>query len=185
MKKIVLFLLFFAVFPCAASAQGAEAGRPSISHGSGKTAYAGNVTGGVSFIGFFLSTSHGVIFDKSNIYVGSSAEYYFLWGRNFINVAADGRCFWPSSGRVQGYVGLEAGVSVRLPGTYFNNASGDNEYNPGDAEFFVRPALGLVVNFAKVSLDIGVKCSFSPYVTMGSNGRLWSPIPSLGVGLWF
>ena len=89
-------------------------------------------------------------------------------------------------GRVQGYIGLEAGVSVLLPGVKFDNSTGHDRNILASAEFFVRPALGMVVNFRKVSLDIGVKCGFSPYVMLYTdNGTFWHPIPAFGVGLWF
>lgn len=56
-----------------------------------------------------------------------------------------------------------------------------------EASFVVTPALGLVVNFNKVSLDIGAKCRFSPQILMGdgNNGYIWAPVPMLGIGLVF
>ena len=164
--------------------------RPSIAHGTGpegdKVKYAGNAAVYVNYIGVAFSTTHGVIFPSCNIYVGGSAEYSYNWGYNYTDFAAEGRWFYPRSGKVQGYIGLEAGVSVQLPGIVFDSASGDNVYNPGRTCFFVRPALGMVVNFRKVSLDIGVKCGFSPHVMLYKNGNYyWHPIPAFGIGLWF
>ena len=197
MKRFVLILSFFIAACFLMSGQTVSAAeisdgdaRPSIAHGTGpegdKVKYAGNAAVYVNYIGVAFSTTHGVIFPSCNIYVGGSAEYSYNWGYNYTNFAAEGRWFYPRSGKVQGYIGLEAGVSVQLPGIVFDSASGDNVYNPGRTCFFVRPALGMVVNFRKVSLDIGVKCGFSPYVMLYTdNGTFWHPIPAFGVGLWF
>ena len=161
--------------------------RPSITRNADKVKYAGNVNAGISFTGAYLNTTHGVIFPKCNIYTGGSAEYSFLRGRNFINAAADGKWFYLRKGRVQGYIGLEAGASFLLPGISFNDANGENEAYPGNIRFFIRPGLGMAVNFNKVSLDIGIKCYFSPYFIMSNRHvkNMWVPIPSLGIGLWF
>lgn len=197
MKRFVLILSFFIAACFLMSGQTVSAAeisdgdaRPSIAHGTGpegdKVKYAGNAAVYVNYIGVAFSTTHGVIFPSCNIYVGGSAEYSYNWGYNYTDFAAEGRWFYPRSGKVQGYIGLEAGVSVQLPGIVFDSASGDNVYNPGRTCFFVRPALGMVVNFRKVSLDIGVKCGFSPHVMLYKNGNYyWHPIPAFGIGLWF
>lgn len=187
MKKQILITALLLAIPALSFAGNDKEVRPSITRNADKVKYAGNVNAGISFIGAYLNTTHGVIFPKCNIYTGGSAEYSFLWGRNFINVAADGKWFYPRKGRVQGYIGLEAGASFQLPGISFNDANGENEAYPSDAQFFIRPGLGMAVNFNKVSLDIGIKCYFSPYFIMSSRHvkNMWAPIPSFGIGLWF
>lgn len=197
MKRFVLILSFFIAACFLMSGQtvsGAEVpdgdARPSIAHDTGtegdKVKYAGNAAVYVNYIGVAFSTTHGVIFPSCNIYVGGSAEYSYNWGYNYTDFAAEGRWFYPRSGKVQGYIGIEAGVSVLLPGVKFDNSTGHDRNILASAEFFARPALGMVVNFRKVSLDIGVKCGFSPYVMLYTdNGTFWHPIPAFGVGLWF
>ena len=197
MKRFVLVLSFFVAASFLMSGQTVSAAevsdgdvRPSIAHGTGsegdKVKYAGNVTAYINFIGVAVSTTHGVIFPSCDIYVGGNAEYSYNWGYRYTNLAAEGRWFYPRKGKVQGYIGLEAGVSVLLPGVKFDNSTGHDRNILASAEFFVRPALGMVVNFRKVSLDIGVKCGFSPYVMLCTdNGTFWHPIPAFGVGLWF
>lgn len=184
MKKIILLL--FTLFPVAVYAEVLpDVPVKSITRGADKVKYAGSVSAGVAVMFPYVNTSHGVIFPGCNIYVGGSAEYLYA-GRSFINVAADGRWFYPANGKVQGYVGLEAGAASILPGVTFDSSEGVEEYSPGSADFFVRPGLGLVVNFQKVSLDIGVKCGFTPQVTYWKSGKeIWYPIPFFGVGLWF
>lgn len=62
------------------------------------------------------------------------------------------------------------------------NPANAAEVPDGDA----RPALGMAVNFRKVSLDIGFKCGFSPHVMLYKGGNYyWHPIPAFGIGLWF
>ena len=186
MKKQILITALLLAIPALSFAGNDKEVRPSITRNADKVKYAGNVNAGISFIGAYLNTTHGVIFPKCNIYTGGSAEYSFLWGRNFINVAADGKWFYPRKGRVQGYIGLEAGVSFLLSGISFEDV-GNEPYPEGDTQFFIRPGLGMVVNFNKVSLDIGIKCGFSPYAILSTRHvkEMWAPIPSFGVGLWF
>ena len=97
-----------------------------------------------------LPTSHGVYFPHIGIYTGGSAEIVY----SVIGVAAVSshtRYFYPSSheGRTQGYVGAEAGIGI--------------DYAMGGSVFFNGAVeLGLVVNFQKVSLDIGLRGQFMP-----------------------
>lgn len=111
----LLFSIILLAIPALSFAGNDKEVRPSITRNADKVKYAGNVNAGISFIGAYLNTTHGVIFPKCNIYTGGSAEYSFLWGRNFINVAADGKWFYPRKGRVQGYIGLEAGHLSSFP----------------------------------------------------------------------
>ena len=187
MKKQILITALLLAIPALSFAGNDKEARPSITRNADKVKYAGNVNAGISFIGAYLNTTHGVIFPKCNIYTGGSVEYSYLWGRSFINAAADGKWFYPRKGRVQGYVELEAGASFLLPEILFNDTDGKNEPYQVVTRFFIRPGLGMTVNFNKVSLDIGIKCYFSPYFIMSNRHvkNMWEPIPSLGIGLWF
>lgn len=70
------------------------------------------------------------------------SPYHFLCTRDF--------CLQSShEGRTQGYVGAEAGIGI--------------DYAMGGSVFFNGAVeLGLVVNFQKVSLDIGLRGQFMP-----------------------
>ena len=97
-----------------------------------------------------LHTSHGVYFPHIGVYTGGSAEIVY----SVIGVAtlsSHTRYFYPSQheGRTQGYVGAEAGIGI-------DYASGGSVFFNGTVE------LGLVVNFQKVSLDIGLRGQFMP-----------------------
>ena len=132
--------------------------RPSVTHGDTRIHYMGSVNGGMTFLGFFLHTSHGAVFPKENLYAGVGLDYNWLYGGNYIDVTAHGKWFYPWRGRV----------------------------HPASAAFVVTPGLGFVINFGKVSLDIGAKCRFSPDITMGTGtGYVWAPIAALGLGLIF
>lgn len=188
----ILTLLALLALPFIALAQTDDAApkddRPSVTRGAEEVKYMGSVNGGMALLGFFLHTSHGVIFPDSNLYAGGSLQYFWLYGESCIDIAAHGRCFFPGKGRVQGYVGLEAGLSVLCPGyTKPEEPGGPTDYYPAEASFVITPALGLVINFKKISLDIGAKCRFSPQVTMGTSlvNDLWAPIPAVGIGLIF
>lgn len=139
--KLLFSIIMLLAIPALSFAGNDKEVRPSITRNADKVKYTGNVNAGISFIGAYLNTTHGVIFPKCNIYTGGSAEYSYLWGRSFINAAADGKWFYPRKGRVQGYVGLEAGASFLLPGISFNDADGRNEAYPGDAQFFLTSSL--------------------------------------------
>lgn len=191
MKRIIILLAILAL-PFIAFAQTDDAAskdnRPSVTRGAEEVKYMGSVNGGLTLLGFYLHTSHGVIFPEENLYAGGSLQYLWLYGGNYIDIAAHGRWFYPKQGKVQGYIGLEAGVTVLCPG-YTNPEwpGGPTDYYPAEASFVITPALGLVINFKKVSLDIGAKCRFSPQVTMGTSlvNDLWAPIPAVGIGLIF
>ena len=191
MKRIIILLAILAL-PFIAFAQTDDAAskdnRPSVTRGAEEVKNMGSVNGGLTLLGFYLHTSHGVIFPEENLYAGGSLQYLWLYGGNYIDIAAHGRWFYPKQGKVQGYIGLEAGVTVLCPG-YTNPEwpGGPTDYYPAEASFVITPALGLVINFKKVSLDIGAKCRFSPQVTMGTSlvNDLWAPIPAVGIGLIF
>ena len=95
-------------------------------------------------------TSHGVFFPRQGIYTGASAEAVI----SIIGVAAVSshtRCFFPaaSSGPAQGYAGAELGLGFDYTGwrdVFFNGAA----------------ELGVVFNFTKVSLDLGLRAQFIP-----------------------
>lgn len=186
MKRIIILLALLAL-PFIAFAQTDDAApkddRPSVTRGAEEVKYMGSVNGGLALLGFFLHTSHGVVFPDSNLYAGGSLQYIWIYGDNCIDIAVHGKCFFSEKGRVQGYAGLEAGLSVSCPGySKPEEPGGPTYYYPAEASFVITPALGLVINFKKVSLDIGAKCRFSPQFPMGN---LWAPIPAVGIGLIF
>ena len=113
MKRIIILLALLAL-PFIALAQTNDAAskddRPSVAHGAEEVKYMGSVNGGMALLGFFLHTSHGVVFPDSNLYAGGSLQYFWLYGENCIDVAAHGRWFFPEKGRVQGYVGFMPGI---------------------------------------------------------------------------
>lgn len=192
MKRIIILLALLAL-PSIALAQTDEDAapkddRPSVTHGAEEVKYMGSVNGGLALLGFFLHTSHGVIFPDSNLYAGGSLQYIWIYGDNCIDIAVHGKCFFSEKRRVQGYAGLEAGLSVSCPGySKPEGPGGPTYYYPAEASFVITPALGLVINFKKISLDIGAKCRFSPQVTMGTSltNDIWAPIPAVGIGLIF
>ena len=186
MKHTILILFFLLLsFTASAGVADDKVSPPSIAHGTEKPGYMGSVNGGVAFLGMFLHTSHGVFFPSCGLYSGASVQYLWLYGGNYIDIAAHGKYFFPSKKRVQGYIGLEAGVAVALPG-YAHPEPGVSDYYPAKASLVVTPALGFVVNFKKVSLDIGAKCRFSPDATIDlAFTGFMTPIPALGIGLVF
>lgn len=115
MKRIIILLALLAL-PFIAFAQTDDAApkddRPSVTRGAEEVKYMGSVNGGLALLGFFLHTSHGVVFPDSNLYAGGSLQYIWIYGDNCIDIAVHGKCFFSEKGRVQGYVGLEAGLSV-------------------------------------------------------------------------
>lgn len=187
MKKLFVLLCALSL-PFAVMAEDDGDGtavRPSVIHGDTRIHYMGSVNGGMAFLGFYLHTSHGAVFPKENLYAGVGLDYNWLYGENCIDVTAHGKWFYPWRGRVQGYIGLQAGVGVMLPG-YTHPEPGVSDYYPASAAFVITPGLGFVINFSKVSLDIGAKCRLSPDITMGTGtGYVWSPIAALGIGLIF
>ena len=86
MKKQILITALLLAIPVLSFARDDEEVRPSITRNADKAEYIGNVNVGISFVGTYINTTHGVIFPRCNIYTGGSAEYSFLWGMNLINV---------------------------------------------------------------------------------------------------
>ena len=191
MKRIIILLALLAL-PFIAFAQTDDAAskddRPSVAHGSEKIKYMGSATLGIDLLGFFLHTSHGAFFPKDNLYAGLSVEYSMFFIEHHINIAAHGRWFYPEKKKVQGYIGVEAGVSVLLP-SYINaeeptpGKDTNDTYYQTNAGLHLVPSLGMVINFNKVSLDIGIKYNVSPLII--EQKGFWAAIPAVGIGLIF
>lgn len=187
MKRFILIFaaLSIGILAAAGTTDNGTGTNRSVAHGAESPKYMGSVNAGVAFLGLYFNTSHGVIFPESGLYAGGSLQYNFIYGTSAVDIAAHGKWYYPGEGRVQGYLGLEAGLSVLCP-YYSKDAYGNSERNDAEASFVVSPALGLVINFNKVSLDIGAKVRFSPQILMGSSlGYIWAPLPMLGIGLVF
>lgn len=186
MKKLLIILSVLSLGIRAAAGTADRTGmNESVAHGTETPKYMGSVNAGAAFLGFYFNTSHGVIFHKSGLYAGGSLQYNFIYNLNAVDITAHGKWYYPGKGRVQGYLGLEAGLSVLCPG-YSDDAYGNPQRYGAEASFVVSPAIGLVINFKKTSLDIGAKVRFSPQILMGSSlGYIWAPLPMLGIGLTF
>lgn len=106
MKRIIILLALLAL-PSIALAQTDEDAapkddRPSVTHGAEEVKYMGSVNGGLALLGFFLHTSHGVIFPDSNLYAGGSLQYIWIYGDNCIDIAVHGKCFFQKKGEFRG-----------------------------------------------------------------------------------
>lgn len=106
--------------------------------------------------GLSLHTSHGAFFPRQSVYTGVSVEaVYSVIG--VATVSSHTRWFYPAadSKNAQGYVGAEAGVGL--------------DYATGGGAFFNGAVeLGAVINFRKVSIDLGIRAQFLPPFALNS-----------------
>lgn len=101
-----------------------------------------------------LRTSHGAFFPRSGIYLGGEVEYSPSM-YNVLNVDPHLRYIYCTKRRVSGYVGAEAGATM-----LFDHSFG--------VIFNAGLEVGLMVNFSKVSLDIGVRTNVIPLIPLGN-----------------
>lgn len=151
--------------PCSfgySSVSGKEVRTTSINHGKpeDRPTYMGMLSVNAAFMLPLpipmpnLQTSHGVFFPKIQLYTGLSAEYYMLF--NYLALNPHVRYYSPSKKKVTGYVGAEVGCLL---------AFYEGETAVG---LDVAPEFGFTVNFAKVSIDIGIKAVLFPTEGLGS-----------------
>lgn len=174
----LIFLMATATFSGAAEKQTETRPKSSITHGKTGIAYMGSADVNAYFLGMSIRTSHGVIFTDCNVFLGGSLEGSFGMDGTAIKLSAYSKWYYPRAGKVQGFIGLEAGGIYTFEGKTFGN--NEPETIPAYIIPNINPALGFSVNFKKVSLEIAMRFNtLSQVIFNGSN--VWYPGLSLGI----
>lgn len=176
----LIFLMATATFSGAAEKQTETRPKSSITHGKTGIAYMGSADVNAYFLGMSIRTSHGVIFTDCNIFLGGSLEFSGGYDGTALRLSASGKWYYPKAGKVQGFIGLDAGALYYFPGYSRSTAKPEQELMPARIIPNINPALGFSVNFRKVSLEVAMRFNNMPIVLFdGSNA--WFPGLSLGI----
>ena len=122
--------------------------------------YEGSVSPSLLLMGYSIHTSHGVKFEKENVYIGSSLEYMHAWV-NSINLAAHAKVYIPSSKGLQCVIGLEFGGMFPVSGSNYKSEGGNGNYQFNRITYILSPSIGLGYGFHNdMGIELSIKCAF-------------------------
>lgn len=184
MKRLILASLLTLL--CISVLNAENTGDKTLSVARGKTSatYMGSASVDLYYLGGTFQTAHGVFLPKENLFAGIVAEAGNASLSTHIRLSLGTRWFFTPEGKVQGYVGGDLGVAAYI--SHRGEKGPSEDYL--DILPHISPTLGFVVNFEKVSLQIGMQM---PHLSRGIFQFGYSPLllgmfmPSLSLGIVF
>lgn len=184
MKRLILASLL--TLSCISLLKAENTGEKTFSVARGKTSatYMGSASVDLYYFGGTFQTTHGVFFPKDNLFAGIVAEAGNASLSTHVRLSLGTRWFFTPQGKVQGYVGGDLGVAAYI--THRGEKGPSEDYL--DILPHITPAMGFVVNYEKVSLQIEMHM---PYLSRGIFQFGYSPLlfgmfmPTVSLGILF
>lgn len=149
-KTIAKFLILAALFLSAATISAEEK--------DGQKVYRGTVSIGYTApLNFNVRTTHGVVYDRSNIFIGGEAQYRFGFeDGSIVKAGAAFRWSYVSRKLVDAYLGCGGGLHVSKNGSTGLNGELVNNFGMG---FTFRPSWVWVSAWATATTSISLSTS--------------------------